>query len=312
MPTAEHTHAVLEGLISVLAALEAGSREVYAVHLAPDLRGREVARLEALAQAAGAAVVRTDAGAVDALARGRTHGGVVALAGPRRFVPLGALVRAPSRPFVAMLDGAEDPYSYGHSVRALYAAGADGLVVRPREWRGAENVIARSSAGASELLPTALAESPLEAAEGLRSGGLAVVCATGERDAVPLDRADLTVPLFLVFGGERRGVSRRLLAEADALVRIPYGREFPRSLGLAAAAGALGFELLRQRRASTPWKFPERRPAYGVARIPGGMERNRYSATLSQLGTGAVSDRAADYRGARRWPGMRATLLGGA
>lgn len=257
MPTNEYTHAVLEGLVSVRAALEASSREVLVVYVRQDLRGREGERLEALARAAGIEVRRVGPGAIDSLARGRTHGGVIALAGPRRYMPVEELVRGIPRPFVAMIDGAEDPYSFGHAVRALYAAGADGLVVRPREWLGADGVIARSSAGASELIPTAAAPTSLEAAEVLSKEGLKVVCATGERDAVPVYRADLTVPLFLMIGGEKRGVSRRMLASADVLVRIPYGRAFARSLGLAAAASALSFEVLRQRRASTPWKFPE-------------------------------------------------------
>ena len=118
----------------------------------------------------------------------------------------------------------EDPFNFGASVRALYAAGADGLVLRPRNWLSAAGTVARASAGASELIPTALAETATEAAAFFRAQGLAVACATEERGSVSIYDADLTVPLFLLLGGEKRGVTRSFLDQADLKLRIPYGR----------------------------------------------------------------------------------------
>jgi 23S rRNA (guanosine2251-2'-O)-methyltransferase len=240
---------VLEGLISVRAALQAGSREIEAIFLQKRKRDRDAAELEALARAAQVRVQRVDTDFIEYYAQGKSHGGVVALAGPRRYVSLGELTTGP-RPFVAMLDGMEDPFNYGHAVRALYAAGVDGLVVRDRDWTSVAGTIARSSAGASELLPTALAASAMEAAEVLRGLGLGVACAARGRGAVSVYDADLTSPLFLVIGGEKRGISRELIETADLLLEIPYGREFQLSLGMASAATALGFEVMRQRRRS--------------------------------------------------------------
>ncbi|HET8631745.1 MAG TPA: TrmH family RNA methyltransferase [Thermomicrobiales bacterium] len=184
-------------------------------------------------------------------ARGRRHhrplcGGQQPLAGPRRFLPLGALLTGP-RPFIALLDGLEDPYTFGHAVRALYAAGVDGLVVRPRDWLPLDGTIARASAGTTELLPAAIAD-PAGAVAFFKTRGLSVACATQGPGAVPMYNADLAGPLCLVLGGEKRGVSRALLGQADVLVQIPYGRAFARSPGLTAAAAALAFEVSRQRR----------------------------------------------------------------
>jgi len=64
-----------------------------------------------------------------------------------------------------------------------------------------------------------------------------------------MDEVDLTGPLLLLIGGEKRGVSRSVEQAADLLIRIPYGREVNYALGTAAAATTLGFEVLRQRRA---------------------------------------------------------------
>ena len=61
-----------------------------------------------------------------------------------RFVDLAQIAANVPAPFVAMLDGVEDPYNFGQAVRALYAAGAHGLILRPRNWLTAAGVVARA------------------------------------------------------------------------------------------------------------------------------------------------------------------------
>jgi len=211
-----------------------------------DSRDRRVLQLEQRARRAAVRVERVDEERIESVATGRTHGGVVALVGPRRYAGPDELLGGSQTPFVAMLDGVEDPFNFGYAVRSLYAAGADGLVLPPRNWMSAAAVVARASAGASELIPTTVVETALEAARTFAGYGLAVVC-TGTERAVSLYEAELTGPLFLVVGGEHRGISRALLQEADVVVRIPYGRDFRQSLATSSAAVVLAFEVLRQR-----------------------------------------------------------------
>lgn len=239
--------AVLEGLIAINAALEAGSREVRALLIRHDKRDSLVERTAQRARAVGARVERVTAEIIAEHASGQTHGGVIALVGPRRFVPLDELVTGKKRPCVVMLDGVEDPYNFGDAVRSLYAAGIDGVVVRPRNWTTAAGVVGRSSAGASERMPMAIAVTVQDAAAFFRERGLAVACAV-KRNAVSIYEADLAQPLFLAIGGEKRGISRTLVEQADLLIQIPYGRAFAASLGTASAAAVMAFEIARQRR----------------------------------------------------------------
>ena len=239
--------ATLEGLISVSAAMRSGSRPVYTVYVRDDKRERDVSALLREAKTAGAAVERVSADALDARAQGKTHGGIVAEVGARRFVALDALLNETQMPLVVMLDGVEDPYNFGQAVRAFYAAGADGLVVRPRNWMSAAGVVARASAGATEWMPTAVSETAEDAAEFFRARGLTVACADKDR-AVSIYDADLTVPLFLLVGGEKRGVTRSFADRADVRLRIPYGRRFAQALDTTSAAAVLAFEIMRQRR----------------------------------------------------------------
>jgi 23S rRNA (guanosine2251-2'-O)-methyltransferase len=242
---------VLEGVVSVTATLEAGTRPVARIVVDAAKPREGFTRLVRLAQARGVTVERAGAEFFAAHAATHTHGGVIAFVGPRVYQPVVALVAGRTDPFVVMLDGFEDPYNFGHTVRALYAAGVDGLVVRPRVWTNATGIIVRSSAGASERLPTATTESPVAAIADLRRRGLMIACAADDRRAVPVDEVDLSGPLLMVIGGERRGLNRATLDAADNLVRIPYRRHFRASLGMTAAAAVLAFTAARQRERRT-------------------------------------------------------------
>ena len=237
---------VLEGHVSVASALEAGVRPIHRIW-AVRPGDRRLGRLRALARERGVTIDEVEATIIGQLASGRSHGGVIALVGPRRTLSVHQLLaEAGEGSLVVMLDGIEDPFNFGQAVRALYAAGVDGLVVR-RSWETALATVTRASAGATELLPTATAEAPEDAAAACRSKGMRVACAVSDRQALEVHQADLRGGLFLLIGGERRGVTRSFVDEADLQVRIGYGRAKAPDLGAAAAAAIIGFEALRQR-----------------------------------------------------------------
>ena len=235
----------LEGHISVEAALAAGSREITAVYVQRNKWERSIRRLQQMAAAGNVPVERVTADFIAQKSGGQTHGGVIARVGPRRLRRLADLLPTDEIPFIVMLDGIEDPFNFGQAIRALYAAGAQGVVVRPRNWLSAAGVVARSSAGTSELMPMAVAETADDAADFYRAHGLTIAC-TAKQGRSCYD-ADLAQPLFLLIGGEKRGVTRSFREQAELHLTIPYGREFRYSLGATAATAVLAFEIARQR-----------------------------------------------------------------
>ena len=110
----------------------------------------------------------------------------------------------------------------------------------------AAGVVARSSAGASELLPLYTADA-LAAVDFFKAHDYRVVCAD-LRTELLLPDAPLQLPLLLIVGGEKRGISRALLDKCDFAVKIPYAREFNASLSAASAATMLASEIMRQNR----------------------------------------------------------------
>ena len=238
---------VVEGHVSVEATLKAEVRPVHRIW-ATRPGDRRFGRLRALARERGVLIDPVAAEAIDELASGRTHGGVIALVGPRRERSVGTLLaEAGEGSLIVMLDGIEDPFNFGQAVRALYAAGVNGLVVR-RSWETAVGTVTRASAGASELIPSARAASADEAAAACKLVGMRIACAVSSDDAVELSETDLTGGLFVLIGGERRGVTRSFIDQADLRVRIGYGRQHAPELGAATSAAIIGFEALRQRR----------------------------------------------------------------
>lgn len=236
----------LEGWVSVLAALEAGRRPIEAVYLQEGKDIHAVARIRAAAQQRGVAVTMAPGAEIDALAHGASHGGVLALAGQRNFQSLDELIAKPGS-FIVMLYGVEDPYNYGQAIRALYAAGADGLVVPERNWDTALGVVTRASAGASEYMPTARVADPSEAIAFFKAHGFRVAATAKEKRAATLYATDLRGALFMLIGGERRGLNAAALAACDLLLEIPYGRAFKAELDVTSSTAALAFEVMRQR-----------------------------------------------------------------
>lgn len=109
-------------------------------------------------------------------------------------------------------------------------------------------MVARASAGASERIPVAVSKGPDEAATCYRTQGLKIAC-TAKKRATSIHDADLTQPMFILIGGEKRGVARSLLGSTDSRLTIPYGRRFGYSLGTAAASAVFAFEIMPQRSA---------------------------------------------------------------
>jgi len=204
---------------------------------------RELGWLRRVSEESGFPIRECDETEIDALSLGRTHGGILARC-TDRTIPLLAREMIKENGFYVMIEGIEDPYNFGYALRSLYASGVDGIVLDERNWMSAAGVVARSSAGASELFQVFTAK-PTDAADLFTGLGYSIVCA--DRDTPhTLEDTEIRFPVFLVVGGERRGISRALLDRADLKVKISYGREFRAALSAASAATILAYEIFRQ------------------------------------------------------------------
>lgn len=242
---------VLEGMTSVSALLHTqgtsfNDRRIQLILVdrsRTEKLSRELRFLQAKAKELGFEIRLTDAEEIAEHTIGNSHGGVIAFC-TERTIPELSTQNIQPQGFYVYLEGIEDPYNFGYSIRSLYASGVDGVILSPRNWMSAGGVVARSSAGASELLPLYLSE-PDTMATLFHEAGYRIYAA-GIRDSVSIYEAKLNRPLLLIVGGEKRGISRALLDRADQVVRIDYGRDFRGSLSAASAATVMAFEVMRQ------------------------------------------------------------------
>lgn len=238
----------LEGLISVQSALNSPYRDVEAIFLRQGVGKRHKWRFEKLKKTAVSQNIPVQYQNVtffEEHSSGSSHGGVLAQVGDRRFLSLDDLLDGEKRPFIVMMDGVEDPFNFGQAIRSLYTAGVTGMVVRPRNWTTATAIVSRASAGASELMPMAIAETADDAADHFQRHSLIVACTDKDR-AVDLYDVDLTQSMFVLIGGEKRGITRSFLNRSQLRFKIPYKRPFQFALGTTASASILAFERLRQ------------------------------------------------------------------
>lgn len=205
--------------------------------------GKDIGWLRAVEKEYSFPVLPAPRAEIDSLATGTTHGGIVAVCGRRTLPPLAQNHIRPDG-FYAMLEGIEDPYNFGYALRSLYACGLLGVILSERNWMSAAGVVARASAGASERLSLFTSDA-CTAASLFRNAGYRVIAADADTD-ISLPCADMKKPVFLLIGGEKRGLSKAISEMADLTVRIPYGRRFDAALSAASAATILGYEVLRQ------------------------------------------------------------------
>ena len=177
------------------------------------------------------------------LAMANSHGGIVAISRERTLPHLTESFVEPVG-FYAMIQGIEDPYNFGYALRSLYACGCDGIILPERNWLSAAGVVARSSAGASEMFKIAKS-TPESAIDIFKKCGYTVVCAD-ERTENILGKCELKKPILLIVGGEKRGISRSVIDMADIKVKIDYKREFNASLSAASATTMFAYEIMRQ------------------------------------------------------------------
>jgi 23S rRNA (guanosine2251-2'-O)-methyltransferase len=186
-----------------------------------------------------------------AVAHGATHGGIVAVCGPKplatneRLLEIAERARVAARaPLFLLIEGIDDSRNLGFVLRSADAVGADAVLVKKHLWSFDSVEVSRPSSGAYERLPIALVDD-LAILERLRREGLRLVgCLAGARRTI--HETDLAAPTIVALGGEKRGLSGALRSICDAFATIPSRPGGP-AFSLSHAAAIVLAEAQRQR-----------------------------------------------------------------
>ena len=237
---------LLEGIISIQSAIDAKKRRIEQVFIEKEKiekRDRKAIRFLSLIKEKGIDFTLCTKEFINSICEGTSHGGFAAYVSERTYTDFSSLIGelSQSKSYATFLDGVEDPFNFGYSIRNLFAFGCRHFIVPSRNWMSSANVVAKSSAGASELCEIATVDDDKDAVKLLKENDICLVCSALSSKSVPLFEFTPPYPFVLFIGGEKRGISKDFMDNADYVVHIPYSNnEAKYSLPTASCAAIFG------------------------------------------------------------------------
>lgn len=157
------------------------------------------------------------------------------------------LTVCPENATVIMLDSVTDPHNVGAIIRSCDQFGASLLVIP--DHRSASDIkdndiIARTSAGASAWVSVAKVTNLVRAAKQLKEAGFWIYGADANGTSLP--KTEFAPKSCIIMGSEGSGIARLLEEECDTIVSIPTCGKID-SLNVSVAAGVLLYEVFRRK-----------------------------------------------------------------
>lgn len=231
------------GINPILEQLDANPEVLHHLYLPRGpLRG-QLGRVARVARERKVSVTFVEKRALDRLAGGGAHQGVVAETGEYRYRELSDILDNLSSPArLLVLDGVQDPQNLGAIVRTAVCTGIDGIVIPKRNAAAMTSAAIKASAGGAARARIARVSNLVQALDRLKVMGLWCVAieANGERDIRELDKM---TGYALIFGAEGKGIRRLVRERCDLSARIPMPGPLD-SLNVSVAVGVALFSMM--------------------------------------------------------------------
>ncbi len=186
------------------------------------------------------------------------HQGIAALVEEYRYVDLEVFLKnvktyGPDAPLIVALDEIQDPHNLGAIIRSVNFFGGHGVIIPKDRSVSVSPTVAKTSAGAFSFTPVIRVINLVRALEQLKEADFWVLGMSPDAEQDIFD-VDLTMPLVIVVGNERRGLRRLVKEHCDILAQIPVLGDVE-SLNASVATGIALAETIRQRRATVNSEF---------------------------------------------------------
>lgn len=237
---------ILVGRNAVAEAVKSG-REIDKITVANGSDG-SVKKTVAMAKDRGIPVYFADRQALDRMAPGEKHQGIIAQVSGFSYSSIDEILDvAESRgeePFVIILDGIEDPHNLGAVMRTAECVGAHGIIIPKRRAASVTETAAKSAAGAAEYMKVAKVTNISRAIDELKERGLWI--AACDMDGDTYWQSNLKGSIAIVIGNEGAGISKLVKEKCDFTVSMPMKGKIT-SLNASNAAAVIMYEVRRQR-----------------------------------------------------------------
>ena len=239
----------IAGINAVTAALEHDLANVREVLVEAGGRNPRLTEIEETARRHEISVRRIALQALDGVAGGLRHQGVIARYEAPKQIEESALVglieAAAGKALILVLDGVQDPHNLGACLRSAAAAGVTAVIIPKDKAAPINATVRKTSAGAADRIAVISVTNLARTLRTIKEAGVWVYGLDG--DAVAgIHAVDLRGNVALVLGGEGEGMRRLTREHCDGLLKIPMPGEME-SLNVSVASGIALFEVVRQR-----------------------------------------------------------------
>ena len=239
----------IAGINAVASAIEHDAANVREILIEAGAKNPRIAEIETQARRLGIEPRRVASQALDGVAGGLRHQGVIARYAAAKTYDehdLKEIVEAADgRALILVLDEVQDPHNLGACLRSAAAAGAHAVVIPRDKAASITATVRKTSAGAADRLPVVRVTNLARCLKALQQQGVWIYGLAGETET-SLYSIDLRGNVALVLGAEGDGLRRLTREHCDQLVRIPMPGAME-SLNVSVAAGISLFEAVRQR-----------------------------------------------------------------
>jgi 23S rRNA (guanosine2251-2'-O)-methyltransferase len=247
---------IIYGRWAVMETMRAGRRQLQQMILAEGIEEKGIVNnLMAEARQRGLPVKRIPRRMMDDLAKGTNHQGVILRVGPYTYAEIETVLKLAEerkeKPYLLVLDLLQDPQNVGALLRVADSVGVHGVVLQDRRGVGITAAVTNASSGAAEHLNVVQVTNLVNAMKQLKDCGVWMVGLDIGPNIVPIDRADLNIPLGVVLGSEGEGMRRLVRETCDLLVTLPM-RGHVESLNVATV-GAIALYAAWQARSWQGW-----------------------------------------------------------
>lgn len=232
---------IIEGAIAVKSALLNHKRIVEKVYIRRDKKTKDFNYIRMLLNTMNIEKIEMPKEDLDLLLAGKSHGGIGAVVSLRKDDEF-------DEGDIFYLDGIEDPFNLGYSMRTLYALGVKNVLLSTRDYSMMEAQLLKSSAGAYDMLNVKAAQDPLKEIEEYKNQGYYLYALYRGEQAKDIFDVTFENKALFMLGGEKRGISSQLLSLSDQQLYISYGSDFRNALNACGALDVVVTLLRNQRK----------------------------------------------------------------
>lgn len=234
------------GIHPIIEAIDAG-KTIDKVFIQNGLLGDNIKKLKIKLSQAGIYIKYVPIEKLNRLTK-KNHQGACAFLSPIQFFSIEDVIpqlfEEGKMPFVLILDHLTDVRNFGAICRTAEITGVDVIVLPEEGCSPINSDSVKTSAGAIFNLKICKEKNLLKVLDYLKLSGIKVVCATEKTDKLIYEE-NLNPPIAIIVGNEERGISKELLKNADANLKLPILGKIE-SLNVSVACGVFLYEVVRQ------------------------------------------------------------------